>query len=160
MVKGSLLEAAEHGLELRIVHELRMHSRSESARVHQKSFEPCCEVRVSGFGFRVSCFGCRAKVDKHEPSRDLLGIPFEMLGLRAAVELPFVEASGEVPRGEKMLYSGTDPGPYITEYTSVYEQHIKQLQCIFFFWWCADLGSHARTSAPGTSSRCLQPSPT
>ena len=30
-------------------------------------------------------------------------------------------ASGEVPRGEKMLYSGTDPESYITEYTSVYE---------------------------------------
>ena len=38
--------------------------------------------------------------------RDLLGIPFEMLGLRAAVELPFVEASGAVPRGEKILFSG------------------------------------------------------
>jgi len=29
---------------------------------------------------------------------------------------------GEVPRGEKMLYSGTDPESYITEYTSVYEE--------------------------------------
>ena len=28
---------------------------------------------------------------------------------------------GEVPRGEKMLYSGTDPESYITEYTLVYE---------------------------------------
>jgi len=32
-------------------------------------------------------------------------------------------ASGEVPRGEKMLYSGTDPEPYITEYTLVYEDN-------------------------------------
>ena len=53
---------------------------------------------------------------------DLLGIPVEMLGLRAVVELPFVTASGEVPRGEKMLYSGTDPESYITEYTLVYEE--------------------------------------
>ena len=29
--------------------------------------------------------------------------------------------SGEVPRGEKMLDSGTDPESYITEYTLVYE---------------------------------------
>ena len=28
---------------------------------------------------------------------------------------------GEVPRREKMLYSGTDPESYITEYTLVYE---------------------------------------
>jgi len=28
---------------------------------------------------------------------------------------------GEVPRGEKMLYLGTDPESYITEYTLVYE---------------------------------------
>jgi len=32
--------------------------------------------------------------------------------------------SGEVPRGEKMLYSGTDPVSYITEYTLVF---LKQL---------------------------------
>ena len=32
---------------------------------------------------------------------------------------------GEVSRGEKMLYSGTDPESYITEYTLVYED--KQL---------------------------------
>ena len=31
-------------------------------------------------------------------------------------------ASGEVSRGEKMLYSGTDPVSYITEYTLVYEE--------------------------------------
>jgi len=29
--------------------------------------------------------------------------------------------SGEVSRGEKMLYSGTDPESYITEYTLIYE---------------------------------------
>ena len=29
--------------------------------------------------------------------------------------------AGQVPRGEKMLYSGTDPESYITEYTKVYE---------------------------------------
>ena len=31
--------------------------------------------------------------------------------------------SGEVPRGEKMLYSGTDPESYTTEYTLVYEDN-------------------------------------
>ena len=30
---------------------------------------------------------------------------------------PVVSGAGEVPRGEKMLYSGTDPESYITEYT-------------------------------------------
>jgi len=29
---------------------------------------------------------------------------------------------GEVPRGEKMLHSGTDPESYITEYALVYEE--------------------------------------
>jgi len=29
--------------------------------------------------------------------------------------------AGEVPRGKNMLYSGTDPESYITEYTLVYE---------------------------------------
>ena len=29
--------------------------------------------------------------------------------------------SGEVPRGEKMLFSGTDLESYITEYTLLYE---------------------------------------
>ena len=43
------------------------------------------------------------------------GVVGRKLGLRAAVELPFVTTSGEVPRGEKMLYSGTDPESYITE---------------------------------------------
>ena len=30
---------------------------------------------------------------------------------------------GWVPRGKKMLYSGTDPESYFAEYTSVYEDH-------------------------------------
>ena len=36
-----------------------------------------------------------------------------------------VEGSGvgEVSRGEKVLYSGTDPESYITEYTSVFEEY-------------------------------------
>jgi len=33
--------------------------------------------------------------------------------------------AGEVPRGEKMLYSGTDPESYITEYTLVYENKLS-----------------------------------
>jgi len=34
---------------------------------------------------------------------------------------PVVNGTGEVPRGEQMLYSGTDPESYITEYTVVRE---------------------------------------
>jgi len=51
---------------------------------------------------------------------------------RASSELPALEAGSsvttaedqpvEVSRGEKMLYSGTDPESYITEYTLVYEE--------------------------------------
>ena len=33
--------------------------------------------------------------------------------------------SGEVSRGEKMAFRGTDPQSYITEYTSVYEDEPK-----------------------------------
>jgi len=32
---------------------------------------------------------------------------------------------GEVSRGEKMLFSGTDPESYITEYTLVYEDDMQ-----------------------------------
>ena len=35
--------------------------------------------------------------------------------------------SGEVPRGETMLYAGTDPETYITEYISVYEENTLHL---------------------------------
>ena len=38
-----------------------------------------------------------------------------------------IDSDGEVPRGEKMLYSGTDPESYITEYTLVYEDKIRWL---------------------------------
>jgi len=38
-------------------------------------------------------------------------------GIRA---FPSVIDSGEVSRGERMLYSGADPESYITEYTLVY----------------------------------------
>jgi len=31
------------------------------------------------------------------------------------------QVTGEVSRGEKMLYSGTDPESYITKYTLVYD---------------------------------------
>jgi len=34
--------------------------------------------------------------------------------------------SGEVSSGEKMLYSGTDPKSYITEYTLVYEEFVEK----------------------------------
>ena len=44
----------------------------------------------------------------------VIGIPFEMLGVPAAVEVPLVTASGEV-------FSWTDPELRITENTLVYE---------------------------------------
>ena len=68
--------------------------------------------------------GPRRGAISHErgtPVRDLLGIRFELLSLRAAVELPFVTTSGEVSRGEKMDLPETDPESYITEYALVYE---------------------------------------
>jgi len=38
--------------------------------------------------------------------------------------------SGEVPRGEKMLYSGTDLESYITEYTLLYDdEHPPRRLC-------------------------------
>ena len=37
-----------------------------------------------------------------------------------------VVAKGEVLHGEKMLYSGTDPESYTTEYTGVYEGRGRQ----------------------------------
>ena len=36
---------------------------------------------------------------------------------------------GEVLRGAKMLCSGTDPGPYITECTVVYEEKLSTPAC-------------------------------
>ena len=41
--------------------------------------------------------------------------------------VPSSLASGEVPRGDKMLFSGTDPESYITDYTSVYEDKARRL---------------------------------
>jgi len=48
-----------------------------------------------------------------------------LLAINLIVVLPFVTASGEVSRGEKMLYSGTDPESYITEITLVYEEQTR-----------------------------------
>jgi len=45
-------------------------------------------------------------------------------GVKSSLPPPLTQEakdSGEVSRGEKMLYSGTDPESYITEYTFVYE---------------------------------------
>ena len=41
-----------------------------------------------------------------------------------------MEASGGVPRGEKMLSSGTNPESYITEYILIYEDEIPKLQVL------------------------------
>ena len=47
------------------------------------------------------------------------------LAINDRLGVPFVEASGEVPRGEKMLYSGADPELYITEYILAYEDKLS-----------------------------------
>jgi len=54
--------------------------------------------------------------------------------------------SGEVPRGEKMLYSGTDPASYITKYTS-----IRRLG------FSGKAGVTAATLAPASRNRDRQP---
>ena len=46
-----------------------------------------------------------------------------------------MEASGEVPRGEKMLYSGTDPESYITECTLVYEDYLEEERGVHFVFF-------------------------
>ena len=45
-----------------------------------------------------------------------------LTGLRRSFR-PGPSQIGELSRGEKMLYSGTDPESYITEYTSIYEEN-------------------------------------
>jgi len=49
----------------------------------------------------------------------------DMIGSGLVGRKVFVEASGDVPRGENMLYSGTDPESSITEYTLVYKDKKK-----------------------------------
>jgi len=73
------------------------------------------------------------------------------------VELPFVTASGEVSRGEKMLYAGTDPESYITEYTLVNEDTVSDVVCGFQvlgsgFSSPSRGGGGGRTCAPTTST--------
>ena len=46
------------------------------------------------------------------------------LALSELIDSGLVGRTGEVSRGEKMLYSGTDPESYITEYTLVYEEKL------------------------------------
>ena len=57
-------------------------------------------------------------------------MPFEMMGLRAAVDLHFVTTSGEVSRGETMALRGTDPESYMTEHTVVYEVKLCTGSCL------------------------------
>jgi len=53
--------------------------------------------------------------------------------------------AGEVPRGEKMLYFGTDPELCITEYTLVKDGH-AQVPDDFRAWRIS--GNHDRPMAP------------
>ena len=52
---------------------------------------------------------------------------------RCRLETPFVLRDGlrvgEISRREKMIYSGTDPESYITEYTLVYEENEEHSVC-------------------------------
>ena len=45
-----------------------------------------------------------------------------------------VDSSGEVPRGEKMLYSGTDPESHITEYTFLCEDKLNDSHRFIFVY--------------------------
>jgi len=68
--------------------------------------------RVQGSGFRVQGSGFRVHpVVEHEVHPT--GFRFRGKGLGSGPPM--------VSRGEKMLYSGTGPESYITEYTLVYE---------------------------------------
>jgi len=46
------------------------------------------------------------------------------------VPYPARKKPGEVSRGEKMLYSGTDPESYISEYTLAYEENYKNARLL------------------------------
>ena len=68
----------------------------------------------------------------------------------------------EVSRGEKMLYSGTDPESYITEYTLVYEDNQRSVlynsQALAINFGCfthRDLSARQRR-APACSQFALQ----
>jgi len=70
-------------------------------------------------------------LDSKFKERSLYSIPYASQS-RKLYEVPFGRDSGEVPRGEKMPYSGTDPESYITEYTLVYEE--QNIQSIMLIW--------------------------
>ena len=48
--------------------------------------------------------------------------------------------SGDVPRGERMLYPGTDPEQYIHEYTLKYEDQLPRFGEMITFWRIAGTG--------------------
>ena len=75
-----------------------------------------------------------------------------MLGLRAAVELPFVETSGAVPLGENMLFSGTDPESYHRVYCNIKSHPLGPLGF--------DFTQHRQTLRPSVDeirSKALRP---
>jgi hypothetical protein len=57
----------------------------------------------------------------------------------------FIKTAGEVPRGEKMLNSGTDPESYITEYTLVYEDYTTVHRGVYSTF-CIFIASTPRSS--------------
>ena len=69
--------------------------------------------------------------------------------------------SGEVSRGEKMLYAETDPESYITEYTLVYgEEDCRDASCSAYPLWPLDpqpQTPNPRPQAPIPKSCILNP---
>jgi len=79
--------------------------------------------------FRIECLGFRVQgVRVYDSLSGVRGFGVRGEGLFSDDSLRvcwFLSSShppGKVPRGEKMLCSGTDPESYITEHTLVYEE--------------------------------------
>ena len=89
----------------------------------------CFGLRDRCFGFRGLCFGfqdvCFGFKNLCFGFRDLF-LGFRGLDLGSRVDTLRV---GQVSRGEKILYPGTDPESYITEYTLVYEDESLRFRC-------------------------------
>ena len=61
----------------------------------------------------------------------------------------WLRMKGEVPRGEKMLYAGTDPESYITEYTCVNEKNTTCLSRGMLSWYRGNAWTDMRRALCG-----------
>jgi len=86
-----------------------------------KVYEPQIRARL-----RTAAHFCEVVVSQHKTRRSGA----------ARVHVEGVDRPGEVPRGEKTLYAGTDPESYITEYTIVYDDEMfsPELEARFWPW--------------------------